>query len=305
MLLFLVLSFLALFAPAVSRRVDAAAASAAHPASGAVAQASSAPQPMRLYVFDCGMLEVADTGRYRLKREEVSTDKLSVACYLVVHPRGRLIWDTGAVPDAMVTSSAPTRYRLALPNGQERFVTTARTFKGQLADAGFRPADITHLVLSHYHYDHTANSNDFASAAWLVRKVERDAMFAAKPPDLTQPTSYSALKNSKTVIVDQDEHDVFGDGAVVIKWTPGHTPGHQVLSVKLPRTGRIVLSGDLYHYPEERALNRIPTFDDNQEQTAKSRMALDAYLQRNNAQLWIQHDFVGFAKLKKAPQYYD
>ena len=98
---------------------------------------------------------------------------------------------------------------------------------------------------------------------------------------------------------------MFGDGTVVIKFTPGHTPGHQVLSLKLAKTGRVVLAGDLYHYPEERTLGRIPTFDDNQEQTAKTRIALDAFLKTNNAQLWIQHDFAANAKLKKAPQYYD
>jgi hypothetical protein len=67
----------------------------------------------------------------------------------------------------------------------------------------------------------------------------------------------------------------------------------------------VVLTGDLYHYPEERTLGRIPTFDDNQQQTAKTRADLDVFLKANNAQLWIQHDFTGSAKLKKAPQFYD
>ena len=187
-------------------------------------------------------------------------------------PRGTLIWDTGAVPDGMVKpGGAPVRYRIALPDAQERFVTLTKSLKTQLADAGYRPADITHVVLSHYHYDHSANTNDFASATWLVRQVERDAMFAAKPPDLVLPSTYSALRGSKTTIIKTDDYDVFGDGTVVIKFTPGHTPGHQVLSLKLANTGRVVLSGDLYHYPEERTLGRIPTFDDNQEQTAKTR----------------------------------
>jgi glyoxylase-like metal-dependent hydrolase (beta-lactamase superfamily II) len=257
-------------------------------------------------VFDCGTLDVADTGRFRLKREEVSTDKLSVGCYLVVHPRGTLIWDTGAVPDSMVQAGGtPVRYRIPLPGDQERFVTLAKGLKAQLAESGYKPADITHVALSHYHYDHSANTNDFASATWLVRQVERDAMFAAKPPDLVQPSTYSALRGSKTVIIKTDDYDVFGDGTVVIKFTPGHTPGHQVLALKLANTGRVVLAGDLYHYPEERTLGRIPTFDDNQEQTAKTRVALDAFLEKNNAQLWIQHDFAASAKLKKAPQYYD
>src|SRR5262245_52376877 len=93
----------------------------------------------RLYVFDCGTLDVADTGRFRLKREEVSTDKLSVGCYLIVHPRGRLMWDTGAVPDADVPrgNGQPARHRIVLPDSQERFVTLSSPLKGQLAAAGF------------------------------------------------------------------------------------------------------------------------------------------------------------------------
>src|SRR5262249_34910247 len=148
----------------------------------------------------------------------------------------------------------------------------------QLAQSGFAPADITYVALSHYHYDHTANTNDFAKSTWLVRQVERDAMFAARPPDLVQPSTYSALANSKATIIRTADYDVFGDGTVVLKFAPGHTPGYQVLYVRLAKTGGVVLSGDLYHYPEERRLNRIPTFDDNQEQTAATRKALDAFL---------------------------
>jgi glyoxylase-like metal-dependent hydrolase (beta-lactamase superfamily II) len=92
---------------------------------------------------------------------------------------------------------------------------------------------VPYLALSHYHYDHTANANEFAGAIWLVRQAGRDAMFAEKPPGVTQPSTYAALRNSKTLILKSDERDVFGDGTVVIKSAPGHTPGHQVLYVKL------------------------------------------------------------------------
>jgi N-acyl homoserine lactone hydrolase len=177
--------------------------------------------------------------------------------------------------------------------------------KTQLAEAGYSPADITYLALSHYHWDHTANANEFGAATWLVRQVERDAMFAQKPPDLTKPSTYAALRNSKTVIISDDEHDVFGDGTVVITLAPGHTPGHQVLYLKLVKTGAVVLSGDLYHYPEERSLRRVPTFEFDQEQTRASRANIDAFLKKTGARLWIQHDFASDARLKKAPNYYD
>jgi glyoxylase-like metal-dependent hydrolase (beta-lactamase superfamily II) len=264
------------------------------------------PQPLRLYVFDCGTLHVADVGRFQLKKEEVSTTDLSVACYLIVHPKGTLMWDTGAVPDSAWTpTGSPATQHIVLPDSEQRDVVMRKSLRWQLAEIGYSPSAITDLALSHYHYDHTANANEFAGATWLVRQIERDTMFSRNPAGAIQPSTYSALRNSKTVIIATDDYDVFGDGTVIIKFAPGHTPGHQVLYVKLAKTGGVVLSGDLYHFPEERALGRVPTIDFNQDQTRASRAAIEAFLKQSGAQLWIQHDFVGNAKLKKSPAFYD
>ena len=158
------------------------------------------PQSVRLYVFDCGTLHIANIGRFRLRRDEVATTDLSVACFLVAHPKGALIWDPGAVPDtAWKPTGAPVNYHLVLPDGGERYLTMRRTLKTQLAEVGYSPVDVTYLALSHYHYDHTANANAFAGATWLVRQGEREAMFADRPPAVTMPSSYAALRNSKTV----------------------------------------------------------------------------------------------------------
>jgi N-acyl homoserine lactone hydrolase len=264
------------------------------------------PRSVRLYVFDCGTLHVPDPARFRLKKGELATTEMSVACFLVAHPKGTLIWDTGAVPDnAWTPTGNRTTQHIVLPDLQQRDVTMVKPLKGQLAELGYSPSDITYLVLSHYHYDHTANANEFASATWLVPQVEREAMFAEKPPGTTQPSSYSALRNSRAVIIKTDEHDVFGDGTVVIKSAPGHTQGHQVLYLKLAKTGGVVLSGDLYHYPEERKLGRVPTFEFNQDQTRATRVVIEAFLSKTGAQLWIQHDWNGNAKLKKSPNFYE
>jgi len=92
---------------------------------------------------------------------------------------------------------------------------------------------------------------------------------------------------------------------VVIKSAAGHSPDHQVLFVNLAKTGPVVLSGDLYHYPEERKLKRLPVTEFNVPQTAASRAAIEAFLEKTHAQLWIQHDFNGTAKLKKSPEFYE
>lgn len=268
---------------------------------------SGAPlRTLRLYVFDCGTLHIANLGRFRLTKEEVQTSDLAVPCFLVVHPKGTLIWDTGAVPDeAWKPTGSAVAHHLVLPDSQERDLTLRRPLRAQLADAGYSPNDISYLALSHYHYDHTANANMFAEATWLVRSAEREAMFAEKSPGTTLPSSYAALRNSTTVLIKNDDHDVFGDRAVVIKSAPGHTPGHQVLYVRLAKTGGVVLSGDLYHYAAARRLKRLPTFDFDQARSAETRARLEMFLERAGAQLWIQHDFMANSKLKKSPEYYE
>src|SRR5436853_1224075 len=130
-------------------------------------------------------------------------------------------------------------------------------------------------------------------------------MFSDPPSPRTEPANFSGLKNAKTTIITKDDYDVFGDGTVVIKAAPGHSPGHRVLFLKLAKTGPVVLSGDLYHYPEELKVDRVMVNDFNPDQVRTSRSALQAFLKQSGAQLWIQHDLAAFEKLKKAPEYYD
>jgi N-acyl homoserine lactone hydrolase len=267
-------------------------------ASGAMSQTKArAPKSLRLYVFDGGSLNIPDTSPYRLKKEDLATTYMSVACFLVVHPKGTLMWDAGAVPDsAFKPGGSP---------GAIRYATAMKPLGTQLAEVGYTPADITYLALSHFHWDHVGNANLFAGSTWLVTQAERDIMFSDPPSPRTEPQNYSALKNSKTVILTKSEYDVFGDGTVIIMAAPGHSPGHQVLFLKLAKTGPVMLSGDLYHYPEERKLNLIPTTEFNADQTVASRAAVEAFLKKTGAQLWIQHDLNGNAKLRKAPGFYE
>jgi N-acyl homoserine lactone hydrolase len=269
----------------------------AAPWSSAQQRKAQPPPSVRLYVFDCGSLNIPDVSPYQLKKEEMATTYMSVPCFLVAHPKGTLVWDVGAVPDSA--------FKPGGGSATLRYATSTKSLTAQLADIGYAPGDITYQAFSHFHWDHVGNANLFASSTWLVRKLERDMMFTDPPSPRTEPSNYNALKNSKTVIVTKEEHDVFGDGSVLIKSTPGHSPDHQVLFVKLAKTGAILLSGDLYHYPEERKLNRVPTTEFNIQQTVASRAEVDAFLQKNRAQLWIQHDFNANAKLKKGPEFYD
>jgi N-acyl homoserine lactone hydrolase len=256
-----------------------------------------AVKSVRLYVFDCGKLTVQDPIRFNFRKEELKTLDLSVGCYLIVHPKGTLMWDVGVVPDSFFDASGQPAVK--------EYATATKPLKAQMADAGYKPEDIKFLALSHYHWDHIANANDFAKATWLMRQVEKDTLFGPNPPERTSPDEYSDLYNSKSVDLKTGDYDVFGDGTVVIKPAFGHTPGHQVLFVKLKKTGPVLLSGDLYHYPEEITTGRIPMGDLDKEQTRQSRIAIAAFLKKTGAHLWIQHDLAAFSQLKKAPAWYE
>lgn len=274
-----------------------AAVLAASPMATAQPRKTQPPNSLRLYVFDCGRLDIPDVTPYQLKKEDMATTMMSVPCFLIAHPKGTLMWDVGAVPDSTIPPGGTGRLRV--------YGTSTKTLRSQLAGIGYAPGDITYLALSHFHWDHVGNANQFAGATWLVRKLERDTMFAEPPSPRTEPANFSALKNSKTVIITDRDYDVFGDGTVVIKSAAGHSPDHQVLFLKLAKTGPVLLSGDLYHYPEERKLSLIPTTEFNPSQTIASRAAIEAFLKQSGAQLWIEHDFTGNAKLKKSPEFYE
>jgi glyoxylase-like metal-dependent hydrolase (beta-lactamase superfamily II) len=254
--------------------------------------AAQTRRPMRLYVFDCATLKNRDPGTYGLKRDQVGSVDMSDPCFLIVHPQGTLLWETG-LNDALYN-----RPEGGGPNHDK----IDKSLKSQLAAVGYKAADIKYLAISHLHADHSGNVNDYAGSTWIAQKAERDYMFGGNVPARIDPNLYSALKQSKTILIEGD-HDVFGDGTVMLISTPGHTPGHQSLLLKLAKTGSVLLSGDLYHFPGERTFHTFPVND--AEQTKTSREKIEALIKKTGAQLWIQHDIVGNAKLKKSPAYYE
>lgn len=260
------------------------------------------PKTPRLYVIDCGLLTMSAPQLFGFTKEEVGEKQpFAVPCYLVVHPKGTLMWDVGVIPDAQVGKN---------PQG---ISTVTKTLKSQLAEIGYEETDIKYIALSHLHSDHTANANDFAGSTWLVHQTERNAMFAPPPPPGAgrgrggpQATAtYDKLRDAKTIILPETDYDVFGDGTVVIKYAPGHTAGHQVLFLRLKQSGPILIAGDLYHLPQEITMHRFPTFDYDKDQTAVSRQKIEEFVKESGARLWIEHDLATFTLLKKSPAFYE
>jgi len=259
--------------------------------------AKPAVPSVRIYVFDCGRLKVDDPSRFDFKKEQLKTLDLSVGCYLIAHPKGVMVWDVGVVPDATFPQDGKP--------GTKAYATATKTLTSQMAAAGYSVADVNYLVLSHYHWDHFGNAAMFAKSTWLVEKIEHDTLFGPTPPERLTPDQYLPLAKTKTVYLPNKDYDVFGDGSVIIKPAYGHTPGHNVLVVKLPKTGPVILAGDLYHYPEEIPTGVVPHIDYNKDRTRAARKEVDALMKSIGAKLWIQHDLVQFQSLKKSPEFYD
>ncbi|MDR3467245.1 MAG: N-acyl homoserine lactonase family protein [Xanthobacteraceae bacterium] len=270
-------------------KVLAAAAVAVVALGGAGVAQSPAAAP-RLYILNCGEGTAGDVSRWSPGVNEGQSMVFVDSCYLIRHGKDWLLWDTG-VSDAVA----------AMPDGlappDPRMVTwhLPRTLASQLQDLGLSPADITAVAVSHTHPDHIGNVELFPKAMLYVQKAEYDWPGANGAPRFMPEHPVTRLEGN---------FDVFGDGSVVIVATPGHTPGHQSLMVRLATTGVVVLTGDAVHFKSNWDNRRVPAMNVDKDQTLASMETLSGLLTKEKAQLWINHDAAQRATLKLSPAFY-
>jgi N-acyl homoserine lactone hydrolase len=253
---------------------------------------------VKLYAMDCGEVNFSDVDSFA---DDGSMKGVARAfadpCYLIRHPKGDLIWDTG-VPEAI--ADMPDGLR---PENFPVHIVVRRKLSAQLAELGLTPADIEFVSFSHMHFDHTGNGNLFARSTWIVDADERAAMFAEKAREGEDFAAYSALENASTVLIEGDNtHDVFGDGSAVIHQAPGHTPGHTVLLIKTAASGNVLLSGDLWHMRESREKRLVPSFNSDRARTLASMDRVEALAQQTGARIVRQHVPEDFAALPVFPE---
>lgn len=258
-------------------------------------RAADPVQSVRVYAMDCGQIEFkdmrmfSDTGEYDGK-----PGRMADPCFLIRHPKGILLWDTG-LGDKLAATPGGTLW-----NGIRLRVD--RTLTDQLKSIQLTPADVTYLAFSHMHVDHTGNANEFPGATWILSRAEMAWATADPAPFAVEPSTFSAYKNARTQMIDGDD-DVFGDGSVRILKAPGHTPGAQVLMLTLKKAGTVILSGDLYHTRSNRQFGRVPTINASRANTLASFNRIEAIAKRTHARLVIQHDPQDFKALPKFPAY--
>lgn len=246
----------------------------------------------RLYVLNCGEGVAGDISRWTPGINEGKSMAFVDNCYLIKHAQGWLLWDTGITD---MVAGMPEGLRPADPKAVHW--KRPKTLAAQLAELKVQPSDIKYLAVSHTHPDHVGNVNLFPQAKLLVQKAEYEWPAPAGQPPRFRP--------EQPVQKLEGDHDVFGDGSVRILSTPGHTPGHQCLVVKLPRTGTVVLSGDLAHFKDNWDARRVPSMNTSKDQTEASMRKVADVLAKEKAQFWINHDKAQRDTLKMSPQYYD
>jgi glyoxylase-like metal-dependent hydrolase (beta-lactamase superfamily II) len=273
---------MSLLLAAIAAWVAAAQLSAAQLA----ASEHATPGVERLYVLYCGDIALNDASSFTPGAS--GPGALSDTCYLIKHGRDWVLWDTG-LPDSLV----------GMPDGMKSNAgvwTSKKTLASQLAALDLKPSDIRYLALSHSHPDHVGNLNLFPQATLVVQKAEYDWV---------QPFGGPRFKPEQPVIKAEGDRDLFGDGSVVLISTPGHSPGHQCLLVKLPKTGAVLLSGDAVHTRANWDSHRVPERNFNMAQSLASLDRMAVVLKENNAQLWIGHETGEVPLRKYAPASYE
>lgn len=245
----------------------------------------------KLYILNCGEGVAGDISRWSPGVNEGKSMDFVDNCYLIKHAQGWFLWDTG-IADAVA----------AMPNGlapadpRAVFWRRPKTLAAQLDQLGVGPSDIKAMAVSHTHPDHIGNIELFPTSMLYVQKAEYDWPGANNAPQFKPEHPVTKLEG---------DHDVFGDGSVIILSTAGHTPGHQSLLVKLPHTGEVVLSGDAVHFKSNWDNRGVPSNNFSKEQTLVSMQKISETLAKEKAQLWINHDKAQRDSLKMSPEFYD
>jgi glyoxylase-like metal-dependent hydrolase (beta-lactamase superfamily II) len=252
---------------------------------GLPASAQTAPE-VTLTRIDCG------TGAKPTVVAERFTDTFAYkdlaltftfSCYLIKHGDDYMVWDTGFAP-----GSNPNAPKVSLAD--------------YLAQVKVKPEQVKYVGISHFHADHTGQLAPFANATLLIGKGDWDGINATPPMQGANVAGFKDwIGGSRKVEALTLDKDVFGDGTVVVMRTPGHTPGHSSLLVRLKSGHNFMLSGDAVHFHENYDSNGVPSFNYDRAQTVASIERMKKVAANLKATVIIQHDRRDIDKLPAFP----
>jgi N-acyl homoserine lactone hydrolase len=251
-----------------------------------IAAPVQAEPDMALTRLDCGTPQAPTAVNQRFSDTYAYGDlklQFVFSCYLIKHDNDYLLWDTG--------------HAMTAPN-----VAPKESLVDQLAKIDVKPEQIKYVGISHYHADHTGQVASFPKSTILIGEKEWEAISAPKPATGVNFRPFESwIKGEGKVEPLALDKDVFGDGSVIVLRTPGHTPGHQVLLVKLPQTGAVILSGDAMHFRENYDAFGVPTFNYDRAQSVASMERIKSIASNLKAKVIIQHDARDLEKLPVFP----
>ena len=209
--------------------------------------------------------------------------QLTFSCYLVRHGDDYMVWDTGNP-----VGSAPTAPKASLVD--------------LLAQLKVSPDQVKYVGVSHYHGDHTGQVSEFPRATLLIGKGDWEVINDPKSAGAANPAPFANwISGGGKVEPLAGDKDVFGDGTVVALNTPGHTPGHHSLLVRLHDMGPVLLTGDLAHFHENYESNGVPSFNTDRAATLASLDRFKQIASNLKAIVIIQHDARDINKLPAFP----
>ena len=245
----------------------------------------------RLRAFDPATLVVRRSSLV-VGSADTSEIRVPAPAFLIEHPDGLVLFDAGLAPEAVADPRG--EYGERAERLQLRFTTDQRVDR-QVIAAGYRLSDVTCVVLSHLHFDHAGCAHAFPSAQVVLGDGE--LVHARSGADkYTRSFDVSRVAAGTVVELAQDR-DLFGDGSVVVLRSPGHTPGHLSLLVRLPDRA-YVLAGDALHAREALALETPFPGDHDPAEAIRSIRRIKAVADEHRADIWISHDPTDWDRLR-------
>ncbi|MCJ2164707.1 MULTISPECIES: N-acyl homoserine lactonase family protein [unclassified Pseudodesulfovibrio] len=259
---------------------------------------------MRLYMFEAGILK-SQKHFFTLNEGVGEAFDVPVPFFLIDHPKGKVLFDTG---NALETVHNKEEHWGGILAAYDVVMTEDQWCGNAIKKAGVTPEDIDYVILSHLHLDHAGGVGHFPNARYVV---QRDELNFAYVPDPYMKAAYIRKDFDKDVdwmILEgwqDNEYDLFGDGSIVIYFTPGHTPGHQSVLVDLPNSGPMFFAADACYTQGNLEKGTLPGLMWNAGATVRSVETMRRLATTRNATIVTGHDPESWKKIKQAPEYYD
>lgn len=247
---------------------------------------------IELWRLDCGEMVIEDISYFSDTHTfDGQSATISNGCYLVRNGDQLLLWDAGIARD----------YLGNIESRDGWLMTISQTIEDQLAEIGFDPFDVDFLGISHLHGDHIGQAADFAGATLLMHEAAI-TWLRENPPRNARKRLHAWFDGDSAMTGIEGDHDVFGDQSVNIIRLPGHAPGHSGLLVRLPETGYVLLSGDLYHFQKNIGKRVVSKWNPSRADTLASMERFEGIIATLKPIVIVQHDPEDIDKLPLFPE---